>query len=174
MYGIDHLVDRRYMTESIIPSLKQLTTAPAYLSVGVKSYTTRYEYILKADGASRYDTIEMDSAQELFGSSQHHFVDIAQNIDKHVGADTYDVIIANGVLGWGIDSPSQISEFFFAMARVMKPRGYLVIGYNPHIGSNHTDGIGEHFRAVSLGSLPQKVQFDIEWKHVYEFYQKLS
>ena len=134
----------------------------------------RYEYIFRADGASRFDTIEPDASQALYGSSQHHYVDIAQNIDQYVQPDTYDVAVVNGVLGWGIDTEEQTLEFYLKTARVMKPGAILVIGYNPHIGQHHLAGINEHFSPIKLGTLPQKKQFDIEWKHTYEFYEKKS
>lgn len=173
MYSIDNLVDRQYLIHSIFPALKQVTKAPAILSVGVRPYTMRWEYLLKAQGASRFDTIELDATTAIYGSNHAHFQDIAQNIDKHVEANTYDVVIANGVLGWGIDSPTEISEFYFAQARVMKSKGYLILGYNPQVGSNHTAGIEQHFKKVTFGGLPQSTAFDVEWKHLYEFYQKI-
>ena len=146
--------------------------AAAHLWVGVKPYSTRYEYILRAAGASRFDSIEPDTSQIVFGSSQNHYVDIAQNIDKYVGPGTYDIVIANGVLGWGIDSPSQIQDFYTVTSKVMKNDGILVIGYNAHIGQDHTHGIEQFFQKTTIGNLPQKMQFTTEWKHTFEFYQK--
>ena len=53
-----------------------------------------------------------------------------QEIDRHFAPGSVDVIVANGVYGFGIDDRAALGAAFAAARAVLRPGGTLVLGWN--------------------------------------------
>jgi SAM-dependent methyltransferase len=53
-----------------------------------------------------------------------------QELDRHLAPGSVDVIVANGVYGFGIDDRAALGAAFAAAHAVLRPGGTLVLGWN--------------------------------------------
>ncbi|KAK9844960.1 hypothetical protein WJX74_009058 [Apatococcus lobatus] len=174
IFYLDAYEDRKVLLEEILPAIYQLSPPPKRLLwIGVQPYTLRYEYLLNSHGIEM-TTLEMDLAQALYGSSLHHIVGPVQDAAKHFEASSFDVVIINGVIGWGVDSAPDIEAAFQALYTVLKRRGLLVVGYNfPHAFAHWGKDLLPRFSDATLGHLPHKMDLGAsELHHCYEFFRK--
>ncbi|KAK9844961.1 hypothetical protein WJX74_009058 [Apatococcus lobatus] len=104
----------------------------------------------------------------------HHIVGPVQDAAKHFEASSFDVVIINGVIGWGVDSAPDIEAAFQALYTVLKRRGLLVVGYNfPHAFAHWGKDLLPRFSDATLGHLPHKMDLGAsELHHCYEFFRK--
>ena len=80
-------------------------------------------------------------------------------------------VIINGVIGWGVNSDSQIKHAIKAMHHVLRPSGLLVVGYNAGMVAC-CEQFTPLFVPTQLGDLAQTVDMaDSEMHHVsYELW----
>ena len=77
----------------------------------------------------RYRTVDIDPAKARFGAPDHVIAPM-QEIDRHFAPGSIDVIVANGVYGFGIDDRAGLCAAFAAARAVLRPGGTLVLGWN--------------------------------------------
>ncbi len=99
------------------------------LSIGVAYYNAHHAAIFAARGTELW-TIDVDPQCERWGSPGRHVIGNALDLDAYFPPDTFDVVILNGVLGYGIDDQASVGRALAAIAAVLKPNGRLVIGWN--------------------------------------------
>ena len=46
------------------------------------------------------------------------------------GDESFDVVVANGVIGWGLNEQAGFEQMMAQCHRVLKPGGLLILGYN--------------------------------------------
>ncbi len=115
--------DRVFLEETVFPWFRDSVRVRTVLDVGCDWYTRAYPDLLKAE---RYETIDLDPAKVRYarGREEAHCVGSLLELDQDYGVGEFDLVICNGVLGWGVnDAASQI-------ARVLRPGGWLVLGWN--------------------------------------------
>jgi SAM-dependent methyltransferase len=123
--------DRRVLEDDILGGLARLPAfgdgrRPRVLFVGCDWYTAHYPSLWpQAD----FTTIEPDAAKARHGA-QRHFGDVLQNLGRHVAPSSFDVIVCNGVYGWGLDKPGDVETAFRACIEALAPGGVLVLGWN--------------------------------------------
>lgn len=118
--------DRRALDRDILPQLAARAECRRVAFVGCDWYTRHYEQIF---AGKEYWTIEKDPARARFGGPRHVTSDLA-SLDAHFEPESLDLIVCNGVLGWGLHEPADIERSFSACARALRPGGVLVLGYN--------------------------------------------
>ncbi len=82
---------------------------------------------------TRFVTIDIDPSLEKFGA-KGHISDSVLNISQYRSShfpDGLDLVVFNGVIGFGLDKPEEVTEAFAQLAKVLNPRGHLIIGTNP-------------------------------------------
>ena len=81
----------------------------------------------------------------------------------------FDAVICNGVFGWGVDSPQQQAEAAGALARVMRPSGRLLLGWNTdRMADPVSRGVmAPFFSPVPFADHPSRVEF-AGATHVYD------
>jgi SAM-dependent methyltransferase len=117
----------RYVLEEVI--LSYFVKSPAHhkvLFVGCEWYTKRYEELFNQ---KEYWTIEIDPRLKKYGAS-HHVVDSLNNLDSHFEPNYFDVIVYNGVFGWGIDTKEDAETAFNQCFQCLRENGVLVFGWN--------------------------------------------
>jgi SAM-dependent methyltransferase len=59
-----------------------------------------------------------------------HIVAPIQDVHLHVPPATFDVVVMNGVYGWGVNDRPALTAALTSIAAVLKPGGKLVLGWN--------------------------------------------
>lgn len=67
-----------------------------------------------------YATIEIDASRRPFDAKRHIVASIA-NLREYFGVDSLDLVLCNGVFGWGLDAPDEVRRAFAACASCLRP-----------------------------------------------------
>src|SRR6516165_8978951 len=105
LFGVESYLrneDRRVLEQVIFPSFLEADRYGDILFVGCHWYTQGYNKRFE-ERKKNYWTIEIRPAMRKYGAKQH-IVDAMQNIGKHFKPDSLDLILCNGVFGWGLDA----------------------------------------------------------------------
>jgi hypothetical protein len=117
----------RYVLEKIIfPYFSGNDEYSNILFVGCDWFTKHYEQSFLG---KNFWTIDNDKKKCHFGA-KNHIHDHLQNLIKYFHPEFFDIIICNGVFGWGINSREQIEYAFITCHKVLREEGILVIGWN--------------------------------------------
>ncbi len=128
--GIDFYLktpDRQVLEHQILPWLSSRPTMDRVLFVGCDWYTHGYRKWFKSE---TYWTLDYDPAKQLYGSPRRHITDSMANLARHFEAASLDLIICNGVFGWGLDAREDVESAFSAVQRALKPGGLFLLGWN--------------------------------------------
>ena len=164
--GIRDLPDRRMMAESYIPALA--AEGGRILWVGCRAYTATDYPALETHGAEVWTT-DIDPKAARWGQADRHRTGDVCEIDGFFGDMTFDAIVCNGVLGYGVDALEQQVKALGAMAAILRPEGRLLLGWNTDkIEDPITAGLAAPwFVAAPLGGQEPRVRFDTV-THVYD------
>jgi hypothetical protein len=138
--------DRDTLEQVILPAYAKRPDVRAVLFVGCDWYTKHYERMLPG---RTYLTIDPDPWKSRFGSLRHIVAGL-ESIREHVEPGSLDLIICNGVFGWGLDEREDCEGAFEGCFDALRASGELVIGWND---------LPEH-RPLDLGSLESLARFD--------------
>lgn len=165
--------DRDTLEQVILPAYAGRPAIKNVLFVGCAWYTAHYGKMLP--GRS-YWTIDPDPWKRRFGG-RRHIVAGLEEIAAHIAPASLDLIVCNGVFGWGLDDRADCERAFEGCFDALRTAGELVIGWND---------VPEH-RPLELASLASLARFrplqfealgaaqylaNAENGHVYNFYVK--
>lgn len=167
--------ERRLLEQEIMPYFASQIDVKKVLFVGCGSYTKHYQKIF---ARQEYWTIDINPLKRVYGA-KHHIVDSMSNLGNYFQPQALDLIICNGVFGWGLNEREAVESAFSASYNCLRDRGILLIGW---------DDVPEHkpFALETLDSITkfQPYHFpplntwrynnphDSEDHHYYDFYQK--
>lgn len=164
--AIRALPDRRLMAEAYIPALAQ--AGGRILWVGCRAYTAEDYAALEAHGAEVWTTdIDPDAAR--WGRKGRHRTGDVCLIDGLFSDLTFDAIVCNGVLGFGVDEVGPQRQALTAMANILRPGGRLLLGWNDNrIDDPLAAGLTAPFYVPTpFAGQPSRVTFD-SVTHVYD------
>ncbi|MFG0233424.1 class I SAM-dependent methyltransferase [Achromobacter sp. 413638] len=122
--------NRSFLEREIFDHLNQLATASpgrkACLFIGMHYYTWHYPRMLKMD----FHSLDLDPAQAIYGPPGRHTIGSATDMSGFYGDESFDVVVANGVIGWGLNEQAGFEQMMAQCHRVLKPGGLLILGYN--------------------------------------------
>jgi len=118
--------DRHILEKTILPYFDIHEHYQKILFVGCSAYTQRYEQIFPT---REYWTIDSKDIKRKYGSSRH-IVDSIVNLEKYFGNNYFDLIIMNGVIGFGLDQALDIERALEACFQGLDAEGVLVLGWN--------------------------------------------
>jgi SAM-dependent methyltransferase len=119
--------DRRLFEEEILPALAAAPESQRILSVGVAWYTKGYARMFEG---RTFATLDFDPERAAFGAAKHVVGDL-RDLERHFDADEpFDVVLMNGVIGYGLDVPDDVDRALQACAARMRRGGTLVLGIN--------------------------------------------
>jgi SAM-dependent methyltransferase len=118
--------DRRVLDGVILKALAADQQYGRVIFVGCDWYTRHYEDMFPGRD---YWTIEVDPARARFGAAQH-VVGPMVEIGVRFPPASVDLVICNGVIGWGLNDPAEIDASLAACAKALRPGGVLLIGWN--------------------------------------------
>jgi SAM-dependent methyltransferase len=162
------------MTRRILPALAS-AKLKRVLFVGCKPYTARYGKQLTRN-AIEYWTTDIDPAAAIWGEKDHHIVCDVKNINHACLPESFDAVLLNGVLGTGVDEESEMNVALASIARILRPNGILLIGWNSqnkHPDPMRLEAVKTYFRREEVLSLPLRKTFP-GTDHVYDWLTKTS
>ncbi len=121
-------LDRRMLDEIILPRLASDERFARVLFVGCDWYTEHVEDLFRSRGRT-YATIEIDPRRARHGA-RPHFVAALKDLGRHVNDGSLDLIVCNGVIGWGLNEPAEIERSLDACAAALSPGGVLLLGWD--------------------------------------------
>jgi len=166
--------DRKILEDQILPHFAEREDVRRVLDVGCAWFTRFYhELIPKAE----YWTIERFPELQKFGAPNHKAISLLE-IGDHFDNASFDLVVCNGVFGWGVDQPEEIDAGLTAISDALRPGGFLLIGWDDN-DSNRPEGlkaaIEQKFEELEIEALGgQEIRTDTPWRHVFSFYQRPS
>jgi SAM-dependent methyltransferase len=119
--------DRRWLEQALLPHVAQRSDIVTVLLVGTRWYTRHYPGLLPHQ---RCISIDIAAAAARHGSPHRHIIDDVRHVERHLSPASVDLVLFNGVFGWGLDDPVSLDQSLAALATVLRPRGELVFGWN--------------------------------------------
>jgi hypothetical protein len=178
VFGVESYLnteDRRVLERVILPYFLQGDHYKDVLFVGCHWYTKGYNTLFEEKKS--YWTIEPNPARQRYGAKQH-IRDVLQNLSTHFNPGALDLILCNGVFGYGLDEKPDVEQAFRACCACLRNGGVIVLGW---------DQLGQHRRPFPVDecqSLRQLQPFllpplataeyvtDTPRRHTYSFYLK--
>lgn len=124
---IRRLPDRKLLAEAYLPAFA--AAGGTILWVGCRKYTAA-DYVVLERGGGTVWTTDIDPAAARWGRVPRHRTGDICGADELFPDVIFDAIICNGVLGYGVDSVEQQHRALETMARILRPGGRLLLGWN--------------------------------------------
>lgn len=118
--------DRRILETVILPYFTERDEYARVLFVGCEWYTQGYQKIFETRD---YWTLEINPAHRKYGARQHVIAGL-QHVTRHFAAEHFDLIVCNGVFGWGLNDPTEIDQAFQGCHACLRPGGVFLLGWN--------------------------------------------
>lgn len=154
------LPDRRFVETTLLPAIAA-SGAKTILYVGVRSYTRRYPDLLQRLGVETWTT-DIDPVAARHGVKGRHRVSDVADLKPEDFPVRFDLVVFSGVIGFGVNSRSQIDAAARALAGMTAPGGRLVLGWNHDNAADplQTSDWGRLFERAALPGIAERVRFD--------------
>ena len=120
--------DRVLLEQRVLPAYAADPSLRSLLFVGCEWYTREYAALFEPT-SERFRTIDIDATKARHGHLGH-IVAPLQEVASHVDEASVDVVVCNGVYGFGIDTRFELRRAFVAMHTILRPGGTLLLGWN--------------------------------------------
>ena len=121
--------DRQYLEQEVLPALAGQADVHRVLFVGCARYTRHYEALF---ARAEYWTIDPVPRRRSLGCTPPYRRPAGAASDRHLPDAYFDLIVCNGVLGWGLDRRDDADAAFAACHAALRPGGTLVVGMERH------------------------------------------
>ncbi|MBD2777707.1 methyltransferase domain-containing protein [Iningainema tapete] len=118
--------DRYILEKKIIPYFVHQQEFTKVLFVGCGSYTKHYEKWFKH---KKYWTIDINPMKKIYGAKDH-IIGSMSDLNLHFQENYLDLIICNGVFGWGLNDRNDVEKAFGTCYQCLRTGGVLVIGWD--------------------------------------------
>jgi SAM-dependent methyltransferase len=169
--------DRAILLKALFPALHQtsaLSNNSKALWIGCRPYTKLYYELIEQNGAECW-SVDIDPDMQPFGRSGHHITGDMLELRRLFPGNYFDTVLCNGVLGYGVNTPTDQLKAFEAIATVTKPDGWLLIGWNTDRMSDPLKfGLADRwFEHAPLPGFAARYVVDGS-THVYDTYRRLT
>jgi hypothetical protein len=156
---IEHLPSRRFIHQTLLPLLVGADCANL-LFVGIQGYNRQIARRCASLGLTLW-TIDVDPAAMRWGAPGRHIVGDVRAIDQQIIPGFFDAAIMNGVLGYGVDDLEGAEAALRALATVVKPDRFVVVGWNPGRVTDYRDlaVVRKSLVPAQLGGLQASIEF---------------
>lgn len=120
------LPDRLLLEKAILPALAADPRLPRVLLAGCDRRSAGYHRIFPGKACWTLDRLK---ARAVFGG-RRHIVGELRELGKRFSAGGLDLIVLNGLLGFGLDDPAEAEKAYAACWRALRRGGILVLGWN--------------------------------------------
>lgn len=174
---VSRLPDRAILLKTVFPALRQTTALSGnskVLWIGCQSYTKLYYALIEQQGAECW-SVDRDPDVQRWGRWGRHITGDMLELPELFPSHSFDAVLCNGILGFGVDTPADQLKAFESMATVMKPGSWLLVGWNTDRISDplkfgHANRWFEH---VPLPGITARYVVDGS-THVYDTYRRLT
>jgi SAM-dependent methyltransferase len=118
--------DRRVLEQVILPYFAERNEYMTVLFVGCDWYTRGYYRLFQG---KNYWTIDINPRRKRYGAKLH-IVDSLSNIDSHFHEGELDLIICNGVFGFGLNEKDEVEKAIRGCYTCLRRGGFFVLGWN--------------------------------------------
>jgi SAM-dependent methyltransferase len=168
--------DRTVLETVIFPYFQYLPGICSVLFVGCDWYTKHYEraYFEGKD----YWTIDPAPRARRFAGSRH-IVAPLEELGRHFQPERFDLIVCNGVFGYGLNGQRQCDEAFLECHARLRQGGYLIVGWDdvPERTPVSMEDIMS-LKAFQRMEFPPfgrwRYRTDTTYLHTYDFYRKAA
>jgi SAM-dependent methyltransferase len=166
--------DRRVLEQVIFPYFLASTECRNVLFVGCHWFTQGYNRSFEA--TKSYATIDFAPDMAKFGAKRH-IVDGLQNLGAHYQPGSLDLIVCNGIFGWGMDARADVEQGFEACYKALRSGGNLVVGWND-VPERRPFPIEECVSLRQFKPFPfpplggARYQTSTPYRHIYDFHIK--
>ena len=166
--------DDRTILECLILPFYQLSAAhQRLLFAGTDWYTHGYNRLFRA---KEYMTLDADPDKAQYGAARHVTAPL-DTLAAHVSSSSLDLIVCNGLVGWGLNDRAAAEASFQACFDALRPGGHLLIGWNdlPEYRPFLLAELNSMARFAPLHFPPLGASVhlvDNEWRHVFSFFVK--
>lgn len=105
---------------------KQQTAPARCLFLGTDKRSWHYPKCLNAE----LHTMDIESKKAIYGNRGHHTIGSAGELLQYYSPHSFDAIIANGLIGFGMNQLQDCEALLAGAHAVLKDDGLLVLGYN--------------------------------------------
>lgn len=166
--------DRAVLEQKIFPHYLKDPAIRNVLFVGCGTYTAHYERVYFS--RVQYATIEPNPTQARFGAKRHVVAPL-EELAQHFAPGSFDLIICNGVYGWGLDLLQQLEAAFAQCYDCLTDGGHLVFGWDdlPQRTPTPLEQVSslERFERYTLTELGTwRYLTATPFRHTYDFYRK--
>jgi hypothetical protein len=105
---------------------KQQSVRACCLFLGTDKRSWHYPKCLDAELL----TLDIEPKKAIYGNRGHHTIGSAGELLQHYAPRSFDAIIANGLIGFGMNQPQDCEALLAGAHAVLKDSGLLVLGYN--------------------------------------------
>lgn len=120
------LKDRHILEQIIFPFISSNQAYQNILFVGCHWYTKSYPSFFPN---KNFLTIDPLPKRKKYGS-KNHFIGKIEDGDQFFESNSIDVIICNGVIGYGLNEIKNAEKAFSVCHRILRSDGILIIGWN--------------------------------------------
>ncbi len=145
------------------------------LFVGIKRYNWHYPRLLDFD----YYSIDSNPKEARYGTNGQHTVGSVLELSDHFADNSFQFVIANGLIGFGINDEISSDKMLAQIYRVLKNDGILILGYNNqasrlkfNLQSSAGFSLFDRFTPAIRGLTNEPYMINDEANHCYVFLQK--
>jgi SAM-dependent methyltransferase len=166
--------DRRIIEQTIFPYYRAEPGFKTVLFVGCNTYTSHYQ--AKFFDNANFWTIEPNADLRKFGAAQHVIAPL-EEVGRYFADNFFDLIICNGVFGWGLDRASQCEAAFSQSHSCLRAGGQMVFGWDD-VPRRTPVALADVrslalFRRFTFPPLQTwRYLTDTPYRHTFDFYQK--
>ncbi len=164
--------DRIFLEDVIAAHFLADDSIQHVLDIGVAWYTRSYPRLYRGVD---YWTVDIDPDKTRIAGPNHRTVS-ATRLDDAFGPDTFDLVVCNGVFGWGVNNPADAEQAVAACAAVMRPDAWLVVGWNDVEGrrvAGLDDLLDKRFRREIFPPVhADHFLTDTPYRHRFDFFRR--
>jgi len=129
-FGFDYALksaDRSFLECEIFDSLLARQGCRRILFAGVEIYTCHYGRFFPG---RTFHTIDWDADKAHYGNKRFHRTGSVCDLDKLYPAAAFDAVLFNGLVGYGLDLPTDVDLAIAKAYCVLSEGGILIVGWN--------------------------------------------
>jgi SAM-dependent methyltransferase len=166
--------DRIVLEQVIFPQYSQDAAIRKMLFVGCGTYTAHYQRLFFPH--KDFWTIEPDPGASRHGARQHVIAPL-EELERHFPENEFDLIICNGVFGWGLDGHAQCEAAFSQCHSRLAHDGHFLFGWDdvPRRTPVALETLSSltRFRPYTFPPLrTSRYVTETPYRHTYAFYRK--
>ncbi len=167
-----YTVDRDLLEKVVFRYYAERSDVCSVLFVGCDWYTRHYERAYFR--SKNFWTIDPAPAARKFGA-RRHLVATLEEIGNHLPPGYFELIICNGVYGYGLDSQEECERAFEACYRALRTGGHLILGWDDipertPISLSEVKSLSRFARVSFAPFGTWRYLTDTPYRHTYDFY----